>query len=390
MKKISFLLLIILLIGCTPSQNDIKLKLLEVNKEIKSYNFNLESNITLTTTISGKTIRLSSETYANGEVDRVNKKLFFNAKVSSNTLGKIQELHSTNFIIDDYIYTQVASQWVKIKINQSLWDQQDKLSQVLSFMLSGSITQLGDETIDGITYSVVELNPSKELIENYAKSEQTEILNKIAKYQMEVTDFTTMVWVNKKTFVVEKALTSMQLKISAENPVNPSQKQELIASVVTLFSIADIDKEIDITLSPDAINALDLQSVQDNAQKWAIDKTEATLKDHCTFTKTEELTCTKKWIVSLNSIEYNLSANTSLSIPKSTGMLAAFVDPEYDFPSDPEEMKKMIQDPNDPGRLHVFLAYLNIGQIEINRNASNNAVKSMFNVTAAVNESSTS
>ena len=131
---ISAILLIgmFLLAGCSTELNTKELqdKVIQANSNIRTYSLDLKMNtnsIIIGDESLGQRMEIKSESNTNGAVDRTNKKMALKGKVDAS--GILIEVDS--YIVNDYLYTKSLDMWVKTKLDQDTWAQQDQIIRLV-------------------------------------------------------------------------------------------------------------------------------------------------------------------------------------------------------------------------------------------------------------------
>ncbi len=140
--------------------------------------------------------------------------------------------------------------WVKKKVDPNIWEEQDQLKQYANIIEKGDIQQLRNEEIDGTEYYVLEIQPSQEKILEILKNSKI-----ISEEDMDsinaVKNYTGTFWINKETWVAEKAETEATVNIEKEG-------KTIVMSVSTDATITEINQPVSIEIPAAAKNARDL------------------------------------------------------------------------------------------------------------------------------------
>ena len=253
--------------GCTEelTNEEIKSKIIQVNSELKSYSMDVEIS-------ESKTVQSISKV----DIDRLNKRMaskgtikFNVSAMELNVSGTMIEANYEEYILDDYYYTKtILGTWMKMNSDKMTWREQDRASQIIELIQSGTIERLEDETIDGNSYYVIKMNPDiKKVVQLYLNLEEPLDKSPYSSYSsIGLTDFedtiksySSIIWVNKDTFVIERSKTNMVRLIGGSIDTNDTQSagDDYLDETVEL-KISNINKEFTITLPEEARDATDL------------------------------------------------------------------------------------------------------------------------------------
>jgi hypothetical protein len=242
-----FLILgILALSGCTKSltAEELTTRIVEANSNLEIYS--TKSNINMSMISSGDfDMSTGSVMTTEGKINRKLKE--GEATVTMNLLG--MNIKTKIYIKDDYVYTNVMNQWVKQKLDNSTWQEQDSARVVLELMQYADIKPLKDESFDGESYYVFEIHPDlNKLMEILLKSEQTEMLSDELNLKEVFTDYSTTIWVNKDSYIIEKSIVKATMNLSAveseDKSGSESNSDSLSEDVLITMSMENRIKEL--------------------------------------------------------------------------------------------------------------------------------------------------
>lgn len=277
MRKITWiyvaLFLLIFVTGCSQqglSEEEIKQKILEANSNINSFHLDTNGKIDMSMIFFGQNIDLAYDFVANEKVNKINKKLYAmidmklnarstnsgkdisiggqNVQVKDLALNSNQQVNMEAYVINDMLYTKTNGEWMKSRLRGDIWKNNDQFSKTFEMYKTGNIEFLGEEKIDGVNYYKVKITPVNYTLESsYGQLDST------------VEEFSSTVWINKKTFVIEKIRST--LKIVSNDP-KPQQGE----STVTLFGglkvaydfdvrLSNVNGNVNVNLPPEALTA---------------------------------------------------------------------------------------------------------------------------------------
>lgn len=293
LKLIAFCVLlfgILLCAGCTEelSKEEILSKLVEANSGLNSYSFDMK---VISDTNGGNSYNYRYETSSMGDVDRANKKIFL--KQNSNYVGGAQPPNgmpsegtgTEEYFLNNYIYTKNKNPfgggdaWMKMNLTEDAWVQKDQISQMLELIQSGTIERLGDEQVNGSPCYAIKINPDlNKMVQTNLKQEplfgffvfMTERAGQNISFADMLESYSSTVWVNKKTYVIEKSKTEMEIIMGGGMAAGSAEAQ---VDFTAEINISNINKEFNITLPEEAKDAYDLTQYDLTQRQDEISKT---------------------------------------------------------------------------------------------------------------------
>ena len=292
MKKsiaISFLILVLIfLVGCNIDQTfpegtkyvpdetnedtkksieNMKLKIIDANSKIDSYAMEMYMNIDMETNSYGQNMKINMDSNMYGEYDRINKKMFLNATIQSNTAGMEMEIETLSYIVDDYMYMKILSMWTKTKLKDDVWNTQDQIDQNIELLEDAEIERLDDDSIDEKSYYVFKVDPDlRKAVEQVLKQQQqSDMITDDFDFADMIKSMSYTIWVDKDSFIIDRSTTSMRLVMTDENMgVEPSEldpesgSTEVIMDYEIDMKIKDIGMTVEFELPEEAKNAEDI------------------------------------------------------------------------------------------------------------------------------------
>ncbi|MBU1199168.1 MAG: hypothetical protein KKF46_00410 [Nanoarchaeota archaeon] len=247
------------------TKEELQAKLIEANTNLETYSFDMLMTMDIMTEESGEQVTIKTQTTSKGTFDRIGKKMSLLGAMKLELNGQEQELDSNTYVIDNTIYTQVANQWIKMSLNADLWDQQDQVAQMLELINSGEIEILSDETIDGKDFYVVRIHPDLgKLVESVLKQQQNrDMFNTNMNFEDIIKDYKSALWINKKSFVIEKIVSEVDMVLTPENiGLETDEVGELQMASITEMNLYGFDEPVIIELPAEAVTAMDLAQLQ--------------------------------------------------------------------------------------------------------------------------------
>jgi len=267
------LISVILLSGCTGELSDegIQAKLIEANTNLKSYSMDMKTELNMNMEMMGQKMDIKSEIDAQGKVDRINKKMSLKGTIKTDTLGMKMEMDMGIYAIDNYLYTKTMNVWIKQELNNDIWSSQDQIDQTIELVESGTIKRGEDESFNGNSYYVVNIRPDLKKVVEMALEEQqqSDLINQNMNFEDIIRAYASTIWINKKTFVMEKVKTDMKMVMTPENMGKEDMEEvgEIVMDINVEATMSDIDKEFTITLPEEASDAIDMTKMQEDSSK---------------------------------------------------------------------------------------------------------------------------
>ena len=289
-----FIVVLLFSAGCSAdiTTKEIEKKIIEINSDLKVYSFNFNTTFTLyKQTENMRNAEVGrTETNLKGEVDRQNKKMYL--KISLNTdswsLSSFNGDEYEFYITEDYRYDIVDESYpsypsstatgskkaLKSKTRQHEWNQLDKTAQIVESIKSGSVERLKDESFNGKSYYVLQITPDSDImikqflsalqIAPITYDEDNEEMKKNIDTAEVMNSYKQLLWVNKKTFVIEKSKTNSNggyLRIEQKlNPEGMKIKTYITVNIELINS--NINKESDITLPDSGQSVVELNEFE--------------------------------------------------------------------------------------------------------------------------------
>lgn len=260
----TFLLATLLFSGCIQlSDAEIQEKLITANFGLNSYSVNIILKMNSSYQMLGKNTMVISEMSSTGDIDRINKKMNINNIIKSEALGMKNEMNMDMIVFDNRFYTKVLGSWVKMELDNDIWKQQDQIAQIIDLIKSGRVQRLSDDSFNGNSYYIIKVFPDLNTVAEFAlKNQQQNSLIKSEK-NMDFADmiksYSLTLWVNKKTFIIDKSFADMKIVLTPENlEVKGANGFNQETHMTAEIKMSNLNKEFDIVLPKDAITASDI------------------------------------------------------------------------------------------------------------------------------------
>lgn len=253
----TFLLLgVMMLVSCAPDFNSEELQslLVDANSKVVTYSVEMSMNTIITTNVMDEEKTVTSTIYTKGDIDRNNKKLALTGTISSEGNGMKTEQEIETYITNGTLYSKTMNVWTKMTLDQTFWEQQDQVKQMVEMISKGEVEYLGDENINGNYYYIVKITPDLQSLIDSIQQQQTIPLE--LNFSEIIKNYTATIWVNKKNFIIEKSKTEMIMKFGEES----SDNKMTMNSVVNM-NISNINKEVNIVVPEAATNTMNLSEI---------------------------------------------------------------------------------------------------------------------------------
>jgi hypothetical protein len=252
---------ILLLSGCgNMTPEEMKNTILEANTALDTYKIDSVMNSETKTKFNNVPVQIINALDTTSMVDKTAKKLSGEGSLVTIASGKQSSVPVEIYLIDQTMYSHVQANWIKIEIDQDIWNQQDALTQITTFLASGSIEILEDEE----DYHVVLIQPDiKELVRVLLKMQnQQHFFNENINFTDIIRGYNSTLWINKETFVIEKMVTESVMVLNSDNLGLDVEDEGLTMRTVIEAKIYDIGEEMDIELPEEALEAIDMKEIQ--------------------------------------------------------------------------------------------------------------------------------
>jgi hypothetical protein len=277
MKKTLLLTLFLaatLLLSCTNelSEQELTRKIVDANTNLNTYTIAMDINTTIETTLREKPTTMRTDMQLSGAMDRVKKQMQTKGTVKSQMLGFKTEADLETYLVGDYTYTKIMDTWMKTKVDKNVWEQQDQVQQYITLLKSGTIERQEDEKIDGNDYYVVLIKPDiKTLVEQALKQNgQEESPMQDMDFADIMRSYTSTLWINKKSFVIDRTVADMELVMTPENMGKNATNITLKMDMHMAFAISNINEPVTIILPPEAGSAKEIEKKENSITGNAI------------------------------------------------------------------------------------------------------------------------
>ncbi len=256
---------ILIFSGCTISDANLQQKIIEANTKLDYYTMDMDMDMATETEFLGQKMSIDTKMEATGKIDRPNKMMVMVSETTTEANGMENVMDSETYIIGDEVYTKVMGSWMKMEMQQDMWNTQDQIEQTTELIKSGTLERLKDQTLDGKSYYVVKIDPDvKKLTELVMKQQQdSPLMREMGESIADmIKEYSAIIWVNKKTFIIEKTRTDMKMEITPEDVGAAEGASGVSMDFVVDASIYAVGKKPTITVPEEALNAMDISDFQ--------------------------------------------------------------------------------------------------------------------------------
>lgn len=179
-----------------------------------------------------------------------------------------QKMSTDIYMVDNWMYMKIGmgalgEQWIKSKLDENLWTQQNQLDQQIQLLKSAIKTQsLGKEVVDGVECYVLEITPDMTTLTEFISSQlgsqagadalEKVDLSKVFK-AMSVTE-----WVAADTYLPAKTEMTILMEMNAEDFGSSAEGYEqMTIDMVLTVKYSGYNQPVTITLPPGAANAVE-------------------------------------------------------------------------------------------------------------------------------------
>ena len=265
---IIFSLMVILLslsYGCL-KESTLKDKLIKANSNVNTYNLDMNASVDIETEILNQKQYLKIETKTDGKIDRNEKAMSMIGVIKigvikTNFSGFSQEADVRTYIKDDFQYVTNLGRWTKQRIDNDTWNKYDIIRQYTELINNRTIEYLKKESkknflmemINRTPHYVIKVNPDLKKATEFALQQREKSI--IDTERMNVTNYSAKIWINKKTFMMEKIKVDIELKMIPENIRENNisiPKREIKIILNTLITISNVNENTTIILPVEA------------------------------------------------------------------------------------------------------------------------------------------
>jgi hypothetical protein len=181
-------------------------------------------------------------------------------------MGK-QSMPMELYMVEGAIYTKIGipgqgDQWIKMKLDDEMWKQQDQLAQQMEFLkTAGNVTLAGEETVDGIASYVLVIDPDMKALADWFMSQQQSSVLDLSQLDLSkmFKSFSIKEWIAKDTYLPVKAEVIVLLEIKPEDVGAPADELEKLTMEMKMTEkFLDYNKPVTIVLPEEARNAQEM------------------------------------------------------------------------------------------------------------------------------------
>ncbi|MBI4267668.1 MAG: hypothetical protein HY662_02670 [Chloroflexi bacterium] len=265
------LALSIAVVGCAKelSAQEIIDKTLAASASAEVFNFDTDMTMSLEVTGGTDPGKMNMLTDMSGYADSKNKELQMTMNMNLDVLGELsQNISADMYMVDDWVYMKldmlgIGEQWVKTKLSEEQWEQQNQFAQQVDFLKTAAeITLAGSEKVDDVDSYVLEVKPDMQMLTDWFLAMQQQQpgvdLSQIDLAKMFKT-VSIKEWIDKKSFLPVKAEVVLGLEVLPEDiEATPEDFEKMTLSLEVDMKFHDFGTRTRVELPQEALNAQEL------------------------------------------------------------------------------------------------------------------------------------
>lgn len=173
------------------------------------------------------------------------------------------------YIIGEWIYMKLdipmlSEQWMKMKLTEEMWEEQNLLEQQMQLLTAPVETNLlGTEEVSGTACYVVEITPNMETFSNWLSQQQAAGMEDMDWEELDLADlfkeFSYKCWVAKDGYLVMKAEIYLLMEITPKDVEAAEDEFEKMTMDMNMeMKLYDYNQEVSIELPPEALEAMEM------------------------------------------------------------------------------------------------------------------------------------
>ncbi|MFH1381796.1 MAG: DUF6612 family protein [Chloroflexota bacterium] len=221
------LLLPLSLLGCTSdlSAEEITANVIDAYQKVTTTRMDMTLNAATEMTTTNQSIKFNMLENAVASINVAEKQMEMAMNITMDMPGQgTQDMAMDVFVISDWIYMKVGlpqgDQWLRMRLSDELWSQQDQLTQQIEFLKTAiKVTSLGSETVDGVDCFVVQIKPDMESLMKWLSSQQSQPGVDFSKIDLSRVFKSTSIkeWIAQDSYLPVKAEMDMVLEMLPED-----------------------------------------------------------------------------------------------------------------------------------------------------------------------------
>lgn len=222
------------------SPEDLKNKVLESSKGVKSYSFDSLTN--------AETQGIKFEIPMNGTFDFANKRLHVKTEANG---GDVEV-----YVFENAAYVNSMGFWTKMATEdeiKGMWAQLNQYDENVKLLSDSKIQISGEEDIRGEKCYVVKLTPDKNKFFNRMTGQTNDSANEeMQNISDSIKNISATLWVSKKTYYITKSFMAMNMTIK-------QMDVEMDAYIGMTINLYDYNKPVSIQPPEEALNAKEFE-----------------------------------------------------------------------------------------------------------------------------------
>jgi hypothetical protein len=267
------LVLFVTVMGCSTaaalSEEQIVANTLGAYDDISTVKMDMEMTMAMDATGSEEPVNYQMNLKANGAVNIPETEMFMAMTMEMDIPETGAQNMSTDlYVVDNWMYMKLGlgvlgEQWIKSRMDENLWAQQNQLDQQMQLLKSAVKTRsLGKETVDGVECYVLEITPDMAALTNFIGSQLDAQAGADALDEVDLSkvfkSMTVIEWVAAGTCLPTKTEITILMEMNAEDFGSSAEGYEqMTIDMVMTIKYSDYNKPVTIVLPPEAANAIE-------------------------------------------------------------------------------------------------------------------------------------
>lgn len=256
--------------GKTLTAQEIASKSVSAYATLTAVKMGMDMTMALETTGGEQPLKINMVADGAGSIDMANTamQLTMNVDMEMPVLGK-QKVLSDMYMVGGWIYQRLGvpglgDQWMKMKLDEAMWQQQNQLSQQIEFLKTAvEVTLLGTETVNGVEAYVLRIKPDAAALAGWVKGQVpqqsgADVLDKVDPEAM-FKAFSVKQWIATKDFMVVKADIEIAIEMNATDVgAEAGDMEQMTMDMAAVVKYFDHNEPVTVTLPPEAATAKEL------------------------------------------------------------------------------------------------------------------------------------
>jgi hypothetical protein len=234
------------------------------NAAVNTANFDMNMPMTMELVGGSQAGKMTMAADATGAMDIADKEMQMTVNMTMDIPGQArQEVTEEVYVVGAWIYMKVSitgqgEQWMKMKLTEEMWQQQNQIEQQIEFLKTAiKVNYLGSESVSGTSCYVFEIEPSMETLGNLLSQQQAagidfsqlNLANLIKKMSVKE-------WIARDSYLLTKAEVNILMEMRpADVGATASDFTKMTIDMNVGVKVYDYNQPVTITLPPEALDA---------------------------------------------------------------------------------------------------------------------------------------